>query len=138
MSADLIQALTAAGFLEELRALYGDSPPPFERCDLFYLHIDERGDSVTLGFETRTLPTHRPEKWTGKGFNAFEFFVVFSGVQGLRITGWGPSESRAADLTVHGGNLFEVCLGSDESGVTFRASAVRLGRTHAYLASGIP
>ncbi|ELP69987.1 hypothetical protein STRTUCAR8_07116 [Streptomyces turgidiscabies Car8] len=71
-------------------------------------------------------------EWAGKGFNSFDFYLVFADVEGLRVTGWGPPEAGAFDLSVIGGGLFEVALGSEESGVTFRASAVRLARTRAY------
>ncbi|MDQ0932311.1 hypothetical protein QFZ49_002241 [Streptomyces turgidiscabies] len=50
------------------------------------------------------------------------------------VTGWGAPEARAIDLTVLDGGLFDVALGSEESGVAFRASAVRLAKTRAYLA----
>ncbi|WUW86846.1 immunity 50 family protein [Streptomyces sp. NBC_01451] len=57
------------------------------------MHIDERDDSVTLGFDTRAFPVNLPPEWRGKGFNAFEFHLFFTGVTGLRVTGWGASEA---------------------------------------------
>jgi hypothetical protein len=131
MSAELFQLLASAAYLGEL---YAGVPPLPGACDLFYVHIDEREDSVTLGFDTRIFPVNPPAEWEGKDFNAFEFYLVFTEVDDLRVTGWGAPEARAIDLTVLDGGLFEVALGAAESGVTFRASAVRLAKTRAYLA----
>lgn len=35
----------------ELAALY-ETPPDLSSCRLYYVHVDERDISVTLGFET--------------------------------------------------------------------------------------
>lgn len=80
-----------------------------DTCRLFYVHFDERGSSATLGFETRERPT---------GSNAFEFYFVFTGVTGVRVCRQGTF------------------LGSGDSGISFRASAVELVKSRAYLASG--
>ncbi|MFE0509762.1 hypothetical protein [Streptomyces sp. NPDC058964] len=87
---------------------------------LSYLHIDERGDSVTLGFER------------GEGKDGFEFFVVFTGVDGLRVTGWGAAEAKEVRVSVLDGGVFDVRLGFPESGIVFRAPAARLTRSRAY------
>jgi hypothetical protein len=131
MSADLLQLVAS---VEHLGELYGGAQPPSGACDLFYLHIDEREGSVTLGFDTRSLPANPPVEWEGEDFNAVEFYLVFTDVEGLRATGWGAPEARAIDLTFPDGGLLEVALGSEESGVAFRASAVRLAKTRPYLA----
>jgi hypothetical protein len=93
MVADWLQLLASPQYLGEL---YDGSPPSLEACDLFYVHIDERGNSVTLGFDTRSFPVNPLEEWEGKELNAFEFHLVFSDVAGLQVTGWGASE--ATDL----------------------------------------
>ncbi|KAB1977407.1 Imm50 family immunity protein [Streptomyces triticiradicis] len=132
MSADWSRLLASP---EYLRDLYNDTPPSADSCDPFYVHIDERGTSVTLGFDTRTLPVNIPAEWHGNGFNAFEFHLVFGGVEGLRVTGWNAAAAGSIDMTVREG-VFEVVLGSAESGISFRASTARLARARAYLASG--
>ncbi len=99
MSADLSQLLTLP-----------------ESYDLFYLHIDERENSVTLGFD------------------AFEHYLVFVDIEGLRVTGWGPAEAREVNLTAQEDGSVRVVLGTDTSGVSFQASAVRLTKTHGYRA----
>ncbi|WRZ89637.1 immunity 50 family protein [Streptomyces sp. NBC_01007] len=99
------------------------------------MHIDERETSVTLGFDTRILPVNAPVEWHEKGFNAFEFHLVFGGVEGLRVTGWNATAAGNIDMIVREG-VFEVVLGPAESGIAFRASTARLARTRAYLASG--
>jgi hypothetical protein len=105
-------------------------------CRLFYVHFDERGNSATLGFETRELPEDPLPEWTEKGLNAFEFYLAFTEVTGLRVTGWGQAEARRIEVAaVRGGQAVNVSLGSETSGIVFRASAVRLARSRAYLAS---
>jgi len=105
-------------------------------CRLFYVHFDERGNSATLGFETREFPVDPPPEWLEKGLNAFEFYLAFTGVTGLRVTGWGQAEARQIRVAaVQGGQPLQVSLGSETSGIDFRASAVRLAKSRAYLAS---
>ncbi|MFJ3230180.1 Imm50 family immunity protein [Streptomyces sp. NPDC086787] len=103
-------------------------------CDPFYVHIDERGKSVTLGFHTRDLPVDAPAEWQERGFNAFEFYLVLEGVEGLRVTGWDAVAARNIEMTVRE-EFVEMLLGSPESGIAFRAATARLARTRAYLAS---
>ncbi|MFD7985906.1 Imm50 family immunity protein [Kitasatospora indigofera] len=62
--------------------------PAFEDLDLFHLLADERGDSVTLGFEHAGLPPAPPPDWLDKGLNTVEFFLVLSGLTRLEIDGW--------------------------------------------------
>ncbi|MFA7753895.1 Imm50 family immunity protein [Streptomyces sp. NRRL B-2790] len=121
-----------------LGALYGGDPPAPDACDLFSVHIDERENSVTLGFDTRLLPVNPPVEWEGQGFNAFEFHLVFTGVTGLRVTGWGPAEAKDVRVSFREGGAFEVVLGSGDSGIVFRAAAVRPAGPRAYLASDSP
>ncbi|MEU6255326.1 Imm50 family immunity protein [Streptomyces sp. NPDC047043] len=123
---------------EYLGRLYDGTPPSPDMCDLFYFHIDERENSVTLGFVTRSFPLNPPEEWDGKGFNAFEFYLVFTGVDGLRVMGWGPAEAKQVDLTVRDGGFIDVTLGAEGPGATFRASSSRLAKVRAYLASDSP
>ncbi|PTM91176.1 hypothetical protein C7821_111151 [Streptomyces sp. VMFN-G11Ma] len=104
MGADWRQLLPSDGFLDA--------------CRLFYVHFDERGSSATLGFETRECPVDPLPEWVENGYNAFEFYFVFTGVTGVRVRRQGTS------------------LGSGDSGISFRASAVELVKSRAYLASG--
>ncbi|MEV8035210.1 Imm50 family immunity protein [Streptomyces sp. NPDC002742] len=131
MSADWSRLLASPDCLGDL---YDRSPPSAGSCDPFYVHIDERENSVTLGFDTRTFPVNAPAEWHESGFNAFEFHLVFEGVEELRVTGWDAAAAETIGLTVRE-DLFEVVLGSPESGIVFRASTARLARTHAYRAS---
>ncbi|MEU4083745.1 Imm50 family immunity protein [Streptomyces aureus] len=132
MSADWTRLLASPGYLG---ALYDGTPPPAGSCDPFYVHIDERGTSVTLGFDTRILPVNAPVEWHEMGFNAFEFHLVFEGVEGLRVTGWDSAAAKDIGMTTREG-AFEVTLGPTESGIAFRASTARLARARGYLASG--
>ncbi|MEU9990309.1 Imm50 family immunity protein [Streptomyces sp. NPDC048045] len=135
MSGDWLRLLASR---DHLGGLYGDAPPAPDACDLFSVHIDERQDSVTLGFDTRVLPVNLPVEWEEQGLNAFEFHLVFTGVTGLRVTGWGAAEAKEVRLSVRDGGAFDVVLGSGESGIVFRAPAVRLAGPRAYLASDSP
>ncbi|MFI1362553.1 Imm50 family immunity protein [Streptomyces griseochromogenes] len=121
-----------------LGVLYGEDPPPPDACDLFSVHIDERGNSVTLGFDTRRLPVNPPAEWERKGLNAFEFHLVFTGVTGLRVTGWGAAEAKRVRVSFREGGGFDVVLGAEESGIVFGAAAVRPAGPRAYLASDSP
>ncbi|MEU6277370.1 Imm50 family immunity protein [Streptomyces populi] len=132
MSADWSRLLASPEYLGKL---YGSTPPPADSCDPFHVHIDERENSVTLGFDTRVMPVQAPAEWREKRFNAFEFHLVFAGVSGLRVTGWDAAAAGRIDMAVREED-FEVTLGSPESGIVFHASTARLARTHAYLASG--
>src|SRR3954469_26073447 len=135
MPADWTRLLASQEFLGPL---YAGSPPPPEACDLFYVHIDERGSSVTLGFDTRNFPSSPAPEWEEKGFNAFEFHLVFAGVQSLRVTGWGAGEARAIEFAAVEGGGLRVLLGTEGSGITFRAATLRLAKARAYLASDSP
>ncbi|MGY4922466.1 Imm50 family immunity protein [Streptomyces sp. 900105755] len=134
MSADWSRVLASPEYLGEL---YEGTAPAAGSCDPFYVHIDERNVSVTLGFSTRILPANAPAEWREKEFNAFDFYLAFEGVTDLRVTGWGASEAKNVGLAVHE-HCFDVVLGTPDSGITFRAATARLARTHAYLASGSP
>ncbi|MFF4400217.1 hypothetical protein [Streptomyces sp. NPDC001480] len=87
---------------------------------LFYVHIDERGDSVTLGFE-------KVERGEG-----CEFHVVFTGVRRLTVTGWGAEEAQDVRVSVRADTGFDVVLGAPRSGITFRAAAARLAENRTY------
>ncbi|MET7454693.1 Imm50 family immunity protein [Streptomyces sp. NPDC005574] len=135
MPADWTRLLASPEFLGPL---YDGNPPPPEVCDLFYVHIDERAHSVTLGFDTRVFPSIPAPGWEEQGLNAFEFHLVFTGVERLRVTGWGAGEARSIDLSVTADGGLRVLLGTESSGVTFRAETLRMAKTRAYPASDIP
>jgi hypothetical protein len=132
MSAEWERLLTSQ---DRLGTLYGDAPPKPEDCHLFYVHLDERDKSVTLGFETRRLPARMPGEWAVKEFNTVEFYLVFPDVMGFRATGWGASEARRVRLKAREGGLFEVTLGTTASGIRFEAPAPRLTKVRPYLAA---
>ncbi|MFE5481362.1 Imm50 family immunity protein [Streptomyces sp. NPDC056527] len=123
---------------EEITAAYA-APPRLNECELFYVQIDERDASVTLGFETSVLPSSPPHAWTGRPYNAVEFYLKFMRVKELRITGWDSSARDAAvtlgrrdDGSVH------VSVEGDRSHLDFTASASLLTRTHPFLRADEP
>jgi hypothetical protein len=75
---------------------------------------------VTLGFERR----ERTDR--------LEFFVVFTRVDGLRVTGWGADQAKEVRVSVLDGGGFDVMLGPRESGIVFRAAVARLGKSRAH------
>ncbi|WP_445396233.1 Imm50 family immunity protein [Streptomyces sp. LE64] len=91
--------------------------------DLFYVHFDERGCSVTLGFSR----VH--------GNEGVEFFLRFHEVRDVRVRGWGaPGQKdvhveRATDGTV------QVSASSEGSSLRFRAAGATLSRTRNFLAA---
>lgn len=132
---DWVPLLLVTGDSAGLLELYDGTPPPLDSCSLFYVHLDERGDSVTLGFETERLPPKPPSEWRQKPFNTFEFHLVFGGVKGLRVRGWGPAQAKEVALIGRDGGQVDVTLGGAGSGVEFRASSMSLGRTRVFLAA---
>ncbi|MEV8586766.1 Imm50 family immunity protein [Streptomyces sp. NPDC051180] len=106
-------------------------------CELFYVHIDERGTSVTLGFETSAMPSYPPAAWTAKEYNTLEFHVKFTGVKGLRIAGWDSSARHATVglSRVEGDAGLVVSLEGPGSFLGFTASASSVTRVRPYLAA---
>ncbi|MEW1643069.1 Imm50 family immunity protein [Streptomyces sp. NPDC091219] len=130
---DWQRTLRSEAFLGDL---YEGTPPAIGQCRLFYVHMDERGLSVTLGFDTAALPPNPSPEWHEKTYNRLEFYLEFSGVTGFRVHGWDVSDARAVSLTT--GDRIEVALGEADSGIRFLASSVRLANTRVYLASTEP
>jgi hypothetical protein len=118
-----------------LGQFYETGAPSLRECTLSYLHMDERDSSVTLGFDTRQLPSLPDQEWNERPYNRFEFYLVFSGVVDLRINKWTDAEAREIDISAEPGALISVSLGREGSGVTFRASSTRLAHTRVYLAT---
>ncbi|MFJ8155630.1 hypothetical protein [Streptomyces sp. NPDC094468] len=79
------------------------------------VHLDERENSVTLGFRRSA---------DGQGF---AFHVVFTQTEGLRVTGWGAAEARKVRVSGGAEDGYDVRLGWEESGIRFRAAGARLG-----------
>lgn len=112
-----------------------DRPPGPRQCELFYVHLDERGDSATLGFTTREMPPKPPPSWRDTDINTFEFYVVFSGVHELRVHGWDADQAREVEVTSDDAGGTKVRLGRVSAGVEFRARAVSVTRRRTYLAA---
>ncbi len=118
-----------------LGEFYAASPPTLDECELFYVHVDEREDSVTLGFDTRCLPSHPDPEWHEKPYNRFEFHLLFSGVVDFQVSKWTDVEAREVNVRATPGDVISVSLGHDDSGISFRASSMRLVHTRVYLAA---
>ncbi|XIE79195.1 Imm50 family immunity protein [Streptomyces sp. SBR177] len=108
---------------------------PLEACDLFYLQIDERGTSVTLGFETSILPTNPHPDWSEKPYNTLEFYIEFTEIQDITIAGWTSSARTGIDFSTPGGRSVQVSINRPESKLHFTAGASSVTRLRPYLAA---
>ena len=115
-----------------------DSPPDLSRCDLFYVHIDERGNSVTLGFDTSHLPARPLPEWQEKDFNAFEFHLKFNSVSELRVSGWSAPALKTVLMSARDDGGLSFSASGPESLLEFAAGQVEVARTRTYLASSAP
>ncbi|WP_078841192.1 Imm50 family immunity protein [Streptomyces acidiscabies] len=123
------------GSPDALGPLYeGDVPGP-EECKLYYVHVDERGASVTVGLETRSVPSRPDEAWRDKVYNTLEFYLLFSGVRGFSVNRWSSVEAARFDVAIEAGGGVSVVLGSEGSGIRFRADSVGLQKARVYLAA---
>ncbi len=119
----------------ELRALYGTAPlPDLDTCDFFHVHIDERGTSVTFGFETSQLPANPEPEWTESAYNTLRFWIEFTGVSDLRVSGILAEAKRAVRISGGGtpGRL-DVSVTSETRSIAFSASASHVTHTRVYL-----
>nr|WSW47856.1 immunity 50 family protein [Streptomyces sp. NBC_01001] len=126
--------MTASNDWPELRDLYGAAPvPDLDTCHFFHVHIDERGTSVTFGFETPQLPEHPKPEWTASAYNTLRFWVEFTGVTDLRVSGILAEAERAVRITGGVPDHLEVSVTSETRSIAFSASASRVTYTRVYL-----
>ncbi|MEU6395030.1 hypothetical protein [Streptomyces sp. NPDC046939] len=97
-------------------------PSVLSAGDLFYVHLDERLTSVTLGFTTQ------------EGSEGFEFFLVFTDVRQVTVRGWGPPGLKKVEL-VRSTDGIAVVVKDEHSLLSFRAAEMALGRTRTFQAS---
>ncbi|MEV7241671.1 Imm50 family immunity protein [Streptomyces sp. NPDC093248] len=121
-----------------LGELYGGRSPALDECELFYVHADERDNSVTVGFDTARVPSYPRSEWGEVAYNRFEFYLLFSDVTGFQVNGWGMREARDFDIAAAPGGAVEASFGDAGTGIHFMASSMRLARTRVYLASDVP
>ncbi|MFE2975521.1 Imm50 family immunity protein [Streptomyces sp. NPDC059258] len=123
-------------FWPELAALY-ETPPDLSSCPLYYVHVDERGTSITLGFETYRLPDHPRAEWEGERYNAVRFFVVFTGVDELRVTGIAAEHpdrhDRTVGVVVTDTGRQQVAVTSGNRSISFSAATSAVTRSRVYL-----
>lgn len=120
----------------QLAVLY-DVPPDLSTCPLYYVHVDERDTSVTLGFETSRLPDHPKPEWEEGSYNTLRFFVVFIGVEGLRMTGIAAEQPERHDRTVRvtgtAAGRQQVSVTSGTRSISFTAETSQVAHTRVYL-----
>ncbi|WP_371618280.1 Imm50 family immunity protein [Streptomyces sp. NBC_00454] len=120
----------------QLAVLY-DAPPDLSSCPLYYVHVDERDTSVTLGFETSRLPDHPQSDWEEGTYNTLRFFAVFSGVEELRMAGIAAEHPGRHDRTVRvtegAAGRQQVSVTSGTRSISFTAETSRLDQIRVYL-----
>ncbi|MFC8953983.1 Imm50 family immunity protein [Streptomyces sp. NPDC057101] len=120
---------------EEITSIYA-TPPNLRECALYYVQIDERCTSVTLAFETSSLPSNPPRSWAEREYNTVEFYVKFTGVERLRITGWDfTARDAEVTLTSLGNEGVRVSVDAPGSHLAFTASSSFVTRTRPFLSS---
>ncbi|GGW58631.1 Imm50 family immunity protein [Streptomyces xantholiticus] len=110
-------------------------PPELDDCTLDSCHIDERDTSVTLGFDTRRVPDGSIPGSAESQANALEFFVTFTSVEELRITGWASAAGGAVSMSRSESGGIAVSIDSSAWRISFQARTALLSRARAYRAS---
>lgn len=119
---------------QSIRSLY-EEDPDLNQCDLFHVLMDEREDSITLGFQTAQTPVRIRPEWKGKEYNSFTFYLVFSRVQGLAVQGWEAPAHKKVSIRRDSDEKLTVTIASEGSSVAFRARSVALSAARVGLAS---
>ncbi|MGW9447927.1 Imm50 family immunity protein [Streptomyces sp. NPDC055632] len=127
---------TVVGATDDMTKAY-TTPPGLDECGLYYVQIDERDASVTLMFETIALPEQPPLAWVDRAYNTVEFYLTFTGVRGLRVSGWEFSARDAGVALAPGeGTDVRVTVEAEGSYLDFTASGSTLARFRSYLSAG--
>ncbi|MFE9473915.1 hypothetical protein ACFY5K_28435 [Streptomyces griseofuscus] len=103
----------------ELAAL--TTPSALSSHDLFYVHLDERHCSVTLGFTAQ------------EGHDAFEFFLAFTDVRNVSVRGWGPPGRKNVRLGKTDG-VITASIEAQGSSLSFEAADMAMPRTRSFQA----
>ncbi|WP_416975126.1 Imm50 family immunity protein [Streptomyces sp. 4F14] len=116
-------------------AFYEGPAPAPEECKPYYVHVDERGSSVTVGFETRNIPSRPDREWRGGDYNTLEFYLLFLGVRNFSVNRWSSVEAARFDVGIQSDGGVSVVLGGDGSGIKFQADSVGVQKARVYLAA---
>ncbi|MFD4129993.1 Imm50 family immunity protein [Streptomyces globisporus] len=119
---------------QSIQSLY-DEEPDLDQCDLFHVLADERGDSITLGFQTAQTPARIRPEWDGKEYNSFTFYLVFSWVEQLAVQGWAAPAHKRVSIRRDPDEELSVAITSEEASLRFRARAVVLSAARVGLVS---
>lgn len=119
---------------QSIQSLY-DEEPDLDQCDLFHVLADERGDSITLGFQTAQIPARIRPEWDGKEYNSFTFYLVFSWVEQLAVQGWAAPAHKRVSIRRDPDEKLSVAITSEEASLRFRARSVVLSAARVGLVS---
>ncbi|MCX4750557.1 immunity 50 family protein [Kitasatospora sp. NBC_01287] len=123
-----------SGAADLVQLFYG--APPLAELEFMGVLIDERVDcGLTLGFDTSDIPGADASSLFVGGQNALEFFVVFSGVSKLTVSGWDHTGLQDYGIrTVESGSI-QVSLAGETWHITFLADSCRIEGIRAYRAA---
>ncbi|MEU2576806.1 Imm50 family immunity protein [Streptomyces anulatus] len=119
---------------QSIQSLY-DEEPDLNQCDLFHVLVDERGNSITLGFKTAHTPARIRPEWEGKVYNSFTFYLVFSWVEQLAVQGWAAPAHKRVSIRSDPDEKLSVAIVSEEASLLFRARSVALSAARVGLVS---
>lgn len=88
--------------------------------DLFYVHLDERERSVTLGFARE------------RGSEGSEIFLRFPEARDVRVRGWAHPGTKDVRMTEDEGGGVSVVVAAEGSSLSFRAAGVAVARTRTF------
>ncbi|MFJ1745716.1 Imm50 family immunity protein [Streptomyces sp. NPDC088116] len=125
---------TFLGDPQKISGLY-DQEPDLNSCELFYVQVDERGSSITLGFETSHLPQNPTPEQSSAEFNSFEFYLTFMDTQDLSIKGWTGSPRRNVGLERTSAGTLAMSITSTGTSIEFQARSASCTKTRMSLIS---
>ncbi|WP_164764631.1 Imm50 family immunity protein [Streptomyces lydicus] len=101
--------------------------PELSSCNLIYLHMDERGQSLTMSLEADEPFTLPREYENPTGYNAIGFYLTFFGVRNLEFDGWRNYANKRTEIIKHDPNgvIHASIAGRDEL-VKFTADSVSI------------
>jgi hypothetical protein len=91
--------------------------------DLFYVHIDERQRSATLGFTRQ------------EGNDGFEIYLEFTNVRDLAVRGWAAPGVKNVRLEQSAEGV-TVSVTAEDSSLGFRADGVSVTRQRSFRVGG--
>ncbi|MGY4989806.1 Imm50 family immunity protein [Streptomyces sp. G7(2002)] len=101
--------------------------PELSSCNLIYLHMDERGQSLTMCLEADEPFTPPREDGNPTVYNVVEFHLTFLGVKNLEFDGWqNYANKRTEVLKYHPDGAIHVSITGHDEFVKFTAGSASI------------